>query len=124
MGVKRLKMTKNRQLVYELLSKSNVPMTAYEMSRNLEGVSLTTVYRALDYLVASNVVRYFVLNDFKYYYLNSEHKHFFQCTKCGKFFPLDECYMKEYEEHIEKEFGFKISEHFVFFTGLCKECQK
>lgn len=119
-----MRMTKNRQQVYDTLVKSHTPLTAYEISKMLDEMSLTTVYRALDYLYEEGQVKYFVLNDFKYYYVSVEHKHFFQCEKCKKLFVLDECLMENYERYIEDHLGFKVSEHFVFFTGLCKECQE
>ncbi|MGC8902861.1 MAG: Fur family transcriptional regulator [Fervidobacterium sp.] len=119
-----MRMTKNRQNVYNLISNSEVPLTAYEISHLLPHISLTTVYRSLEQLVETGSIRYFVLNNFKYYYVNSEHRHFFQCTKCRRLFSVDECYMEPYEKKIEEHFGFKVSEHFVFFTGLCRDCQK
>lgn len=119
-----LKMTKNRQQVFDVLLKSKVPLTAYEISKMLEDISLTTVYRSLDYLCEVGHVKYFSLNDFKYYYVSIEHKHFFQCVKCKKLFALDKCMMESYEKYIESHFGFRIFEHFVFFTGLCEDCQK
>lgn len=118
-----MRMTKNRKVVYDLLLKASEPLTAYQLSKQLPDVSLTTIYRALDYLVNENYLKYFVLNDSKYYYVSINHKHFFQCVSCNRLFVLEECRMNSYEEELEDLYGFEIHEHFVFFSGLCNTCR-
>ncbi len=117
-------MTKNREKVYAELISSPVPMTAYEMSEKLSEMSLTTVYRALEYLYEAGLLKRFSLGEYNYYYSSSVHRHFFRCINCGKLYPIEECYMEEYEEYLLKTFKIKIHEHFVLFSGLCEACNK
>lgn len=119
-----MKLTKNRQRIYETIFNSKVPLTAYDISSLLKNISLTTVYRALDYLQKEGRIKYIVINDFKYYYSTEVHQHFFQCIKCKKLFTLNACFIQPYEQYIENNVGFKITEHLVFFSGICKNCQR
>jgi len=119
-----VRMTKNREQVYKEIINSSVPLTAYEVSERLKDMSLTTVYRALEYLHQSGYLKRFSLDNYTYYYSSSVHRHFFRCVKCGRLFPIDECHMDEYENYLSGHFKFKIQEHFVLFSGLCEECYK
>jgi len=119
-----MRMTKNREKVYAEILSSSVPMTAYEVSEKLSEMSLTTVYRALEYLYEAGLLKRFSLGEYTYYYSSSVHRHFFRCISCGKLYPIEECYMEEYEEYLSKTFKFKIHEHFVLFSGLCEACNK
>lgn len=117
-----MRLTKNRKIVYNFLLNSKEPLTAYQLFEQLPSMSLTTIYRSLDYLVSKKYLKYFVLNDSKYYYVSLQHKHFFQCTNCKRLFTFSECLMDPYEKYLEKIYDFKVHEHFVFFSGLCNEC--
>ncbi|WP_448379137.1 Fur family transcriptional regulator [Fervidobacterium sp.] len=119
-----MRMTKNREQVYKEIINSSVPLTAYEVGERLKNMSLTTVYRALEYLYQNGYLKRFSLDDYTYYYSSSVHRHFFRCVECGRLFPIDECHMNEYENYLSEQFKFKIQEHFVLFSGLCEECYK
>lgn len=119
-----MRMTKNREQVYKEIINSSVPLTAYEVGERLKNMSLTTVYRALEYLYQNGYLKRFSLDDYTYYYSSSVHRHFFRCVECGRLFPIDECHMHEYENYLSEHFKFKIQEHFVLFSGLCEECYK
>ena len=49
------------------------------------------------------------------------HYHMF-CTGCKRVFDVPLEYQEQYDEQVEKETGFKISRHRLFFEGLCQEC--
>lgn len=118
------RMTKNKEKVFNEIMNSSVPLTAYEVNRALSDMSLTTVYRALDYLSKNGYVKSFSLGEFTYYYSAATHRHFFRCSKCGRLFPIEDCYMEDYEREISKRYGFEIEEHFILFSGLCQECRE
>jgi len=119
-----MRMTKNREKVYNEILNSLVPVTAYDVSEKLSEISLTTVYRALEYLYENGFVKKFSLDDYTYYYSSSVHRHFFRCVNCGRLYPIEDCYMEEYEKYLSKTFGFRIEEHFVLFSGLCGTCNE
>lgn len=115
-------MTKNRELVYKEILNSAVPLTAYEVSNRLKEMSLTTIYRALEYLYQNGYLKRFSLDECTYYYSSESHRHFFRCVQCGKLYPIETCFMEEYEKYVSTHFNFKVYEHFVLFTGLCEKC--
>ncbi|AFG35284.1 Fur family transcriptional regulator [Fervidobacterium pennivorans subsp. shakshaketiis] len=119
-----MRMTRNREQVYKEIINSPVPLTAYEVSKRLKDMSLTTVYRALEYLYQTGYLKRFSLDNYTYYYSSSVHRHFFRCVECGRLFPIDECHMHDYEKYLSEHFKFKIQEHFVLFSGLCEDCHK
>ncbi len=113
--------TKNRKSVLEIIKESEVPLTAYCISKQCD-ISLPTIYRALDFLTRSGEIKSFTWEHYTYYYSSAEHKHFFRCTSCERLFPLYECSVQDYEKHLEETMGIEIDEHFILFSGTCKEC--
>lgn len=94
-------------------------------------VGTTTVYRYVETLVKEGVVRRFPREGKKsvvlQYVENPEHcgEHIhLQCKNCGKFVHLGcEC-MKEANEHLFKNHGFKIDNEKTVLVGLCADCLK
>lgn len=117
------KMTKNRENILQLIEDSSVPLSAYDVEK-LSKTSLPTVYRALDFLLKTGQIKSFSLHQCNYYYPASKHRHFFTCSKCNQFFPIDDCFMGEYEKALQRKMKIEIHEHFVLFTGLCPNCLK
>ena len=94
-------------------------------------VGTTTVYRYVEALVKEGVVRRFPREGKKSVVLQyvenpkhcGEHVHL-QCKNCGKFVHLGcEC-MKEANEHLFKDHGFKIDNEKTVLVGLCADCLK
>ncbi len=119
-GMERL--TKNRERVREVLFSSEHPLTAYDISKECPEMSLTTIYRALDYLVRKGQVKSFTFNQYTYFLPSERHEDFFLCTSCGKFFQL-ECLAGSYEQNL-RERGMIPSDHLILITGLCNECNE
>jgi len=113
--------TKNREIILKIIKESEVPITAYCISKQCD-ISLPTIYRALDFLTRGGEIKSFTLEHYTYYYSSKEHKHFFRCTSCERLFPLYECFVEDYEKRLEESMGIKIDEHFILFSGTCKEC--
>ena len=97
--------------------------------RNLS-VSLATLYRYLDKLVASNKVRKYTsthLGKACYQYIDDtckNHNHFHMiCLKCNKLIHLDCELMNEFIEHVENHHKFKIMPEKVVYYGYCNECR-
>jgi len=98
-----------------------------------EGTPLgtATIYRHLDKLVESGVVRRYNLDGKTgacYQYIDHEnecHQHFhLKCLKCGKLIHLNCERLSRLNEHILEHHGFKVDPAQTVFYGECAECRK
>lgn len=80
-GMERL--TKNRERVREVLFSSDHPLTAYDISKECPEMSLTTIYRALDYLVRRGQAKSFTFNQYTYFLPSERHEDFFFALRVG-----------------------------------------
>ncbi|MDD4844231.1 MAG: Fur family transcriptional regulator [Anaerotignum sp.] len=125
-----IKATKQRELVFGLLTDSDVPLTVEEIYVGLmekeKNMSLSTIYRILDVFVEKGLVQKSNITDNKAVYevVGMGHKHHIICISCGKIIALDHCPIKEYEKALEKETEFEITSHKLVFFGYCPECKK
>lgn len=117
-----LKDNKDRQLnceeIYDLLKIKNY------------SVGLATIYRYLEKLVNSNIIRkYTSSNKGKAYfqYIDDEckkHNHFHMiCLKCNCLIHLDCNEMNEFIKHIDEHHNFKVIPEKIVYYGYCKDCR-
>lgn len=125
-----IKTTKQRELVFGVLTDSDVPLTVEEiyviLMEQEKNMSLSTIYRILDVFVAKNLVQKSNITDNKAVYevIGIGHKHHIICISCGKIIALDHCPIKEYEIALENETKFEITSHKLVFFGYCPDCKK
>lgn len=125
-----IKATKQRELVFQLLTDSDVPLAAEEIYVKLmekeKNMSLSTIYRILDVFVSKGLVQKSNITNNKAIYevMGMGHKHHIICISCGKIIALDHCPIQEYEKALERETEFDITSHKLVFFGYCAECRK
>lgn len=94
-------------------------------------VNQTTVYRNLDRLESTGVIRGHRLTgrEEKYYqYLAAghdcpHHLHLY-CRKCGRVIHLDCAFMREIVEHLMQDHGFRLDCGDSVLVGLCADCRR
>lgn len=126
--------TKQKEkLVDFLINNKDKHTTVQEISAYLstEGSPLgtATIYRQLDKLVESGVVRKFVIDGKTgacYQYIENEHEcreHFhLKCISCGKLIHLNCDHLMSINKHIEEHHGFIIDPSQTVFYGRCADC--
>lgn len=127
---KKLRVTKKRILILEIIISNQEPISAEEIldicKDKDKSLDLSTVYRNLNTMVDENLllkntnsdgIAYFQLND-------HNHKHFITCISCNRRFIIENCPIHDIEDEIENETGFEIKGHNFEFTGICPDCQK
>ncbi|MDY3006428.1 MULTISPECIES: Fur family transcriptional regulator [Anaerococcus] len=127
---KKLRVTKKRILILEIIIANEEPVSAEEIfdicKKKNKNLDLSTIYRNLNTMADENLllkntnsdgISYFQLNDIN-------HKHFITCISCNRRFILDNCPIHNIEDEIESETGFLIKGHNFEFTGICPDCQK
>lgn len=126
----KLKRTKQRERVYEVLAVAKEPMSAAAVYQEILKVSpdcgyaVSTVYRVLQAFEEQQLVNKTNLqgSDTTLYEWNhGGHQHYAICLECHKKIPLKECPF--HHMHIEEENGFQITGHRVEVYGYCRECK-
>lgn len=116
--------TKQKNLVLEVINNSYNHLSAnevYNACRNIiSNISLGTVYRNLNYLVESNLIKRIKMNDnIDRYDRLDNHIHFI-CNKCNKIFDIYD-YSLKINENLK---GKKVLGSKIVLEGICEECQK
>lgn len=125
--------TKQRELVLQCIKDCAGHITALEIVRKLDDegtpVGIATVYRQLDKLVKSNIIRKFTSLDGEsacYQIISELHRcdeHFhLKCTGCGDLIHMDCDFMDEMDEHIKSHHGFTVDSSKTVLYGCCKKC--
>lgn len=121
--------TKQKQLILDILKKTNRPMSINEIYHSIiqeiPTIAKSTIYRNIDALLKQNLIDKYFFNDNELFYqiktTEKEHNHYVICDDCKRIFNLPICPIHEIENAMEKE-GFTISEHYIQISGTCKEC--
>lgn len=119
------RMTKPRKHVLEILLKSRFPITAQEIYSKIKSIDLVSVYRTIELLLKTGVIKEFLFGDGKRRYEivnNDNHHHHLICENCG---DIEDVRMKEEDllKKVKNKSKFLIKEHKLEFFGLCPNCQ-
>jgi Fur family ferric uptake transcriptional regulator len=122
-------MTRQRQAILEALKELPSHPTAEEVynlvKKRLPRISLGTVYRNLDALVADGVVRKIDTAGAQRKFDTKQEPHYHvRCIRCG---AVDDVSVKQtpsFEDMVLNRNGYEIRGFLLEFTGLCSECLK
>lgn len=126
-----LKLTRNRQLVFEeIFSSSAVHPNAYEIREKLfhkgHRISLATIYRTLNLLVRSGLVSSIDLGEnhshFEPERARSAHGHLI-CLSCGHVREFSHMDLRESIERIGQEKGYTLDKFSIQVFGFCEKCR-
>ncbi|MFU0832688.1 MAG: Ferric uptake regulation protein [Oscillospiraceae bacterium] len=125
-----LKSTRQRRRIIGILEQSANPISAegifIQLREQGESISLSTVYRVLELLVAKHLVRKLstVEECGALFEMYDKHRHYMVCLGCHKRFPLDDCPLEPYEKGLMAKTGFDVTGHNLEIFGYCRDCQK
>jgi Fur family ferric uptake transcriptional regulator len=124
------KITSPRQAILEILRRQAHPLTTQEIFGSLPKgeCDLATVYRSMRLLEQMGIVKRFDFGDGTARFELLEegddgHHHHLVCIRCAEVVELDECLIRELEERIASQNGFKGVTHKLEFFGVCPACQ-
>ena len=120
--------SRQREVILETLTEVNIHPTAEELyklvNRKYPKISKSTVYRNINILVESNVIRKIKMlsGADRFDYICKEHYHAI-CEKCGKVFDFDYSFnKKELKEIIKNQTGIITDADNIAIYGICEEC--
>jgi Fur family ferric uptake transcriptional regulator len=127
-----------RQEVFDVLVKTEQHLSAQDIHRLCQesnsDIGLTTIYRTLELLDKSGLVRKVHSGDgharFEYRRgPHADHHHHLICSGCGQILNYRDFEQEELdlvrrtEELLARKHGFLIRDHNIEFIGLCPECR-
>ncbi|RWX52146.1 Fur family transcriptional regulator, ferric uptake regulator [Candidatus Electrothrix marina] len=124
-----IRLTTQRQILLEELSKVNSHPTAcelYEMVRKrLPRIGLGTVYRNLEIMADSGMILKLELGGTqKRFDATTEPHYHIRCSVCGKMDDITIDVQEKITKNAARKTSYKILGHNVEFTGECPACQK
>ena len=123
------RLTEPRQAVIDVLAKSQRALNATEIfdlaREEYPSLGLVSVYRTLEKLEELELIQKVHHPDGCQSFIAgfTGHQHLLICQVCGQaeFFEGDD--LAPLIEHVSRESGFTIEEHWLQFFGLCAKCK-
>lgn len=125
----RLKLTRPRRALLEILVNEHGPFTIEELAGKLHDTPCdpATIYRNMAAFEDLELVRQCDFGDgmarFELVGQDEEHHHHIICRKCRKLELIDLCFVRELEKLV-RDRGYTQVHHSLEFYGICADCQK
>ena len=121
--------SKQRELILKTVLENPIHPTAdavYEqVRRENPRISLGTVYRNLNFLSEMGIIRKISMpvGSDRFDGRLDEHYHMI-CTSCGQVFDVECSALEDLDRQIMAAQGFRVEEHHLLLTGLCRKCRE
>lgn len=120
--------TRPRELITGVLQREHRFLSAAEVYDRVKPsrVSLSTVYRTLEYLHARGDVTARVDADGESAFVLCEpqrHHHHAICTACGRVEDVDCAAVEQFADGLRSRNGFELDGHAMEFFGRCRTCR-
>ena len=128
---KQNNLSKNQQIIFDLIDKSSEPLKAYSILFNVQKKGIKAplqVYRALDKLVAIGKIHKIESRNAFIACQNSSCQiskatAFSICENCEQVSEISNTKLSKYLSNFVDEAGMKFSKYNLEFFGLCKKCK-
>ena len=128
---KQHNLSKNQQIIFDLIDKSSEPLKAYSILFNVQKKGIKAplqVYRALDKLVAIGKIHKIESRNAFIACQNSSCQiskatAFSICENCEQVSEISNTKLSKYLSNFADEAGMKFSKYNLEFFGLCKKCK-
>jgi Fe2+ or Zn2+ uptake regulation protein len=121
-------LTRQREAVFDYLRRVDHHPTAEDVfvavKRELPKISLATVYKHLEALVACGAASKLTYGDSAARYeIRTDHHYHARCLKCGLIADVSQAMGEQALKLIKAPSGFKIADYRVELLGYCKNCK-
>ena len=128
---KQNNLSKNQQIIFDLIDKSSEPLKAYSILFNVQKKGIKAplqVYRALDKLVELGKIHKIESRNAFIACQNSSCQilkatAFSICESCEQVSEISNTKLSKYLSNFADEAGMKFSKYNLEFFGLCKKCK-
>lgn len=121
---KKIKLTKPRREVADILMNADKPVSLDELHRMCSKADFSSVFRSIKLFKSLGIVEEINFGGKKPCYeflLNKKHHHHIRCEICGRIDRIDNVCMVD---KVGKETKYQITSHIIEFTGICPACRK
>lgn len=119
-----MKLTPIRKEILRIVKASDKPINTKIIKEKfgLEA-DISNIYRNLNALELDRSVNSISIEGIKYYYaFESQNGHFIICKNCGEIQTFYNCHEHKLKEELEKDFGYQLLTHNLYFEGYCGLC--
>ncbi|OGN72178.1 MAG: hypothetical protein A2X25_00495 [Chloroflexi bacterium GWB2_49_20] len=122
------RMTPQRQTILQILHDASGHHSPADIharaSLNIPGLTETTVYRTLDFLVQNGMINPAQSASGHLVYEIARHNHHhIICRSCGGSVEIEHTLLQELYQQLETHSGYLMTASHVTFFGLCQVCQ-
>ena len=129
-NMQKQELSKNQQIIFDLIKKSNEPLKAYSILSNVQKKGIKAplqVYRALDKLVEIGKIHKIESKNAFMACQNSKCQvakatAFSICENCEKVSEIKNSKLFEYLKDFNDKTGMKYKKYNLEFFGVCNEC--
>lgn len=123
-----IRMTTQRLAILEYLAIDGNHPTANDIYKALKtdfpNMSFATVYNNLNFFMEAGILQELPFGDDSSRYDLTESKHYHAiCDNCGKVIDFNYPGLEGIENFVAQHSDFRVDDHNLKVTGLCKECQ-
>ncbi len=124
------KLTPQRRAVIRAITSSQdhlTPATIYQkVHQDHPNIGLVTIYRTLETLAELELICELHAGGICHSYTigTRQRHHHLICSNCGIVINFPRFGLREVEQNLSRETGFRIDDYLLEFIGLCKACQK
>ena len=126
----KTRLTSARKAILEVLGNKDEHFTPAQihsqLKERLPSLNLSTVYRALDYLVDHNLITVadIGVGSPVYEFLGTSPHHHLICLNCEKIIKLEDKIVAPFFVTLEEELEFKIETNHLVLFGACENCKE
>ena len=129
LGARGAHLTRQRAAVHDYLNSVEHHPTAEEVylavKRKLPRISLATVYKNLEALVACGAASKLTYGDAAARYdIRTDHHYHTRCLDCGRMWDLDAGQGSELLKQLMPQAGFVVKDYRLELLGQCRECRR
>ena len=122
-----LSLTKTRAALFEVLSKSDNPLTIQEIVKQIDSAHFVSVYRSIDALTKAGIVKQVSIGFKNKFELSDQfkpHHHHVTCENCGRSLSVDDERIEQLMGELTKQAGFAPTHHHFEAYGICRQCRQ
>ena len=130
LSTKKLRLTSQRRIIFnEFMTRSShidIDELFLKMKAIDKNIGLATIYRTLKLLIEAGIVREVKFGGEKTVYeavIGRKHHDHLICSECGKNIEFHAPELEAMQEAIAQKYGYELTGHSMYLTGICSECQ-